>query len=86
MRSVDHDLTLHHLRRLAVLQPDAARSERVRMRCHAAIADRCPAPGARALPPGRSRARVIESGLVWALSIGYVSAVIHDLLRVYLHR
>ena len=78
----DNDLTLHALQRLAVLEPDRTRSERLRARCRAAIGQ----PRKRGANPGRFRARVLESTLIYGLSVGYLAAIVHDLLRVYMRR
>jgi hypothetical protein len=85
MTDRDHDLTLHRLRQLAVLQPAAARSQDVRTRCRAALDARRGALPARPTRGGLS-APPLASGLGWALSAGYASAVLHDVLRVYLLR
>jgi hypothetical protein len=85
MTSETDDSTLHGLRRLTVLTPEPARSERVRRRCRATL-------GEQRLQEQRSRASrrpgafVLESGLIYGLSVGYFAAVIGDLLRVYMRR
>ena len=79
------DRTVQTLRRLTLLEPDPTRSERVRMRCRAAIVER-QMPGARASGSRRFTAFVLESGLTFGLSVGYLSAMVYDLLRVYLRR
>jgi IS5 family transposase len=79
------DLMLRTLRNLPVLQPDAARSERVLLRCRAA----CPRPqtlDAGSRPTGHVHAAARRVLLVGALSAGLVAALIQDLLRVYLRR
>lgn len=73
----DDDLTLRAMRRLSPLAPDARRSEAVRARCHAALAQRREAP-ASGLP-----LRLIESGLATALSASLLAALIDDVLRLY---
>jgi hypothetical protein len=84
MTSDGNDPILYALRRLTVLEPEPARSARVRQRCRAALVDRrlqrqCP-------PSRRSAAAVLESGLTYGLSIGYLLAMIGDLLRIYVRR
>jgi hypothetical protein len=83
MRCEDNDPTLRTLGHLAVLEPDRARSDRVRMRCRAAIWQH---QNKTTMASGRPTALGLESVLTYALSVGYLSAVIHDLLRVYMRR
>jgi hypothetical protein len=73
------------LRRLTLLEPDQVRSERVRVRCRDAIAQPLP-EGRRPTASGRFTAPILDSGLTYALSVGYLSALVHELLRVYLRR
>ena len=80
----ENDPTMHRLRRLAVMEPDTAQSVRVRMRCRAAIAQR-ELHGERAMA-SRRFAALFESGLTYGLFVGYLSAMIHDLLRLYMRR
>lgn len=80
-----NDPTLCGLRRLTVLEPDPVRTGRVRQRCRVALAARPP----QAEPPEgsrRSAAVVLDSRLLCGLSIGYLFAMIGDLLRLYLRR
>jgi hypothetical protein len=88
MISEDNDLTLRRLRHLAVVEPDPARSERVRARCGAAIASIAERQqqGRRPTASGRFTALVFELGLTYALSLGYLSAMMFDVLRVYMRR
>jgi hypothetical protein len=81
----DNDVALQRLGRLTVLEPNPARGERVRSRCHAALARR-QRQRERAISSRRLTARLLESGLMCALSVGYLFAMIHDVLRVYIRR
>jgi len=85
MTSQTNDPMLHTLRRLTVLEPGAARSERVRQRCRTTLAERQLQPG-RSRGASRSAAVVLESGLTYGVSVGYLFAMINDLLRVYMRR
>jgi hypothetical protein len=80
-----HDLTLRQLTRLAVLEPDRARSERVRECCRAAIAQR-QRQGRPEKASGRLITYVSGSGLAYTLSVAYVSAMTLEVLRVFLRR
>jgi hypothetical protein len=82
MRPADYDVTFRQLRHLAVLAPDPARSERVRARCRAAIGQR--RQNERPAAHRRSSAVVFKSGLTLGLAWSYLSAMICDVLRVYL--
>jgi hypothetical protein len=73
------------LRHLTLLEPDPVRSERVRERCRAAIAQPLP-EGRRPIASGRFTAPVLDSGLTYSLCAGYLSALVLELLRVYLRR
>jgi hypothetical protein len=77
------------LRRLPTAGPDPARSERVRARCHAAIARRYqPGLDEAADRSRRSRdrrgfgRRVLEPAAVAGFSLVYLSAIILDVLRL----
>ena len=76
-----NDPPLDALRHLTVLEPEPARSERVRYRCRAALTERL--RGERPTPARRFAASVLESGM-YGLSVGYLFAMIQDLLRVYM--
>jgi hypothetical protein len=88
------DLTFRQLTRLTVLEPDTARSIRVRERCRAAIygapsaPNQCDAPSApnQETASGRLIGILAEPGLTYALSVGYLVAVTVDVLRVFLRR
>jgi hypothetical protein len=82
MTPEDSDLTLRPLGRLAVVEPDRTRSERVRLRCRAAIAAQ---PRRDAAAP-RFTAIVLESGLMLGLSVVYLSAMIYDVVQVYIRQ
>ena len=58
-------LMIAQLGRLSMLEPDAARAERHRVRCRGALGER-----------RLSRPRLMEAALVSAFSIGYLSAVV----------
>lgn len=81
MSTNDDDLMLRRMRGLAVLQPDEARTERARRRCHAALAAQQPR-GRRPRATGRVRAAGL--GVLVTLVAGLVAGMIHDVLRVYL--
>ena len=76
------DATLRRLRRLRVLEPDRARAERVRARCHDMIARR----QKRAEPTTGSdgfTAVVLQPALVGGLCISYLLAVVYDVIRLH---
>ena len=76
------DMMLERQSRTAILEPDAHRAARVRGRCRAAMAAR-PERGQSAAFWPASR---LSSELGYALSAGYVIAMIIDLARLYLRR
>jgi hypothetical protein len=81
MTDEDGDPMLRTLRRLPVLEPDTSRAERVRTRCRSTIARR----HEQAESPGRPRAftaYALVPALVGGLCLMYLSAVVHDLLRL----
>jgi hypothetical protein len=79
------DLTWQSLRRLRVLEPDAARADRLRLRCRAAMVEQQHRRD-RQTAPRHERTSVLESALACGLSVGYLSAMVVDLLRLYLRR
>ena len=81
----DHDPTWHRLQRLTVIEPDPARSDRVRRRCRVAMAER-PPHERHAIARPRYIGRILEPGLTYGLSVVYLSAIIYDVMRVYLRR
>jgi hypothetical protein len=85
MTPEDGDLALHYLGRLAVLTPEAARSARVRARCRAVLAQQ-QTPGEGGKSAARTTAVVVQSALPFALSAGFLAAMILDALRVYARR
>jgi hypothetical protein len=85
MTDENRDLMLRRLSSLAVLQPDSARSERVRRRCRAAL-DRGRGPDAGLHAPARVHRPALVSALTYALSAGLVVALVQDLVRVYWRR
>lgn len=78
-----NDPILDRLRALAVLEPDPSKREHVRMRCRAALTNRTRAASS-APPSGRSSAGLVESRLIYALSVVYLLAMILDLIRLYM--
>ena len=84
MTSDASDPTLYALRRLTVLEPEPARSARVHQRCRTALVDRH--VQRQCSPSRRPAAVVLESGLTYGLSVGYLFAMIGDLLRIYIRR
>jgi hypothetical protein len=75
------DLTPRNLLHLPVLAPDRVRTERVRARCHAALAARR-SEAARPLGRARFTAAVLEPALMGVLGLMYLAAVVHDVLRL----
>lgn len=76
------DVVMRRLRTLRVHDADAARVDRVRARCHAALTER----HAQAERRRRRRqfvVRVVEPALVGTLSAGYLLAMVFVLLRTY---
>jgi hypothetical protein len=84
MTSDATDPILHTLQRLTVLEPEPERSARVRQRCRTALAERH--LQGECWPSKRPTAVVLESGLTYGLSIGYLLAMIDDLLQLYMRR
>jgi hypothetical protein len=83
MTTVDpDDPLLRNLRRVPMLSPDEARVERIRARCHAAIA-RQRVQLDRSARRAKFIARVLEPALVGGLGLIYLSAVIRDVLRLH---
>jgi hypothetical protein len=75
------DLVMAQFARLAVLEPNAARAERHRVRCRRALTRR----QLSALRTKRAMAvtaRVMEAVLVVTFSAAYLTAVIHDVVRL----
>ena len=81
----DRDPTWHRLQCLTVIEPDPARSDRVRRRCRVAMAARPQHVQSAIAPPGYL-GRILEPGLTYGLSVVYLSAIIYDVMRVYLRR
>jgi hypothetical protein len=76
------DLMLPQIGRLAVLEPDAARATRHRMRCGRALAQRRRS----ALRTKRAMAvaaRIVEALLVATFCVAYLSVVVHDVVRLF---
>ena len=67
----DNDPILLSVRRLQILTPDDARTERVRARCRARLGDRGPA-----------RNHQFGPALIAGLCVLYLSAIVHDVLRL----
>jgi hypothetical protein len=81
MNDESYDPLLRNLARLSILEPDASRTERIRARCHRAIARRQQA--ARIAPGASFTQLVLESALVGGLCLIYLSAVVLDVLRLH---
>ena len=84
MNDDDDDLTWRRLRAIGTIHPDAANSERVRARCHAALTRRTPASR-----DSRRRTQLLlrlESGVASGFVITYVMALLGELLRLYAQR
>jgi len=79
------DVLMRRLRTLRVQDPDAARRDRVRARCHAALTARH-AQMERRRHQRQFVARVVEPVLVGGLSASYLLAMVFVLLRVYATR
>ena len=75
------DLIRRNLLHVGVVAPDRARSERVRARCHAALAAR-QSESARSLRRTRFTAAALEPVLMGAFCLLYLAAVIYDVLRL----
>ena len=69
------------LRNVPMLEPDAARADRVRARCRAAMAQR-QQQAARSIRRAELTARVLEQVLVGGLCLIYLSAIVGDVLRL----
>ena len=74
-----NDRLLNRFRDLTALEPAPERRERLRARCHAALAER----RAGADRPATTHTDTL-SGLTLGLSVAYLFAIGVDLLRVYL--
>ncbi len=74
------DQLLGDLHRVPVLTPDQARLERVRARCHAAIARR-QLEAERSARRVRFRACVLEPALGGGFCLIYLAGVFYDVLR-----
>jgi type VI protein secretion system component VasF len=81
MHESDQEL-LRRLGCLRVLEPDAARLERVRARCHATLL-RHQQQAERVTRRDRFSARVLEPALVGGLSASYLLAIVLVLLRLH---
>ncbi len=71
--TLDHDTDplLRSVSHLQVLTPDEGRAERLRARCRARLAQRAPANNPRFVP-----------ALITGLCLVYLSAIVHDVLRL----
>jgi hypothetical protein len=65
------DPILSHVSRLPELTPNRARADRLRARCRAKLA-----------PPARRQGRAIEPALLAGFGLLYLSAIVHDVLRL----
>jgi hypothetical protein len=77
----ESDPILRQLARLPVAAPDAARSERVRARCAAALTRRHPSPVP--VAPAAGVRPLAWLTLVGGLCVVYLAVVIGDALRLY---
>ena len=75
-------LTMGRIHAANVLEPDRLRGEAVRLRCQTAIARRKGTQTLRSQPD--EVGTPLASRLVYVLSIGYLTAMIYDLARIYL--
>jgi type VI protein secretion system component VasF len=73
---------LRSLGGLRVMEPDAARIERVRARCHAALLQRR-RRAERQKNRGRVALRILEPVFVGTLSASYLLAILFVLLRLH---
>lgn len=71
--TLDHDTDpiLRSVSRLQLLTPDEGRAERLRARCRDRLAQRAPANSPRFVP-----------ALITGLCVLYLSALVHDVLRL----
>jgi hypothetical protein len=77
------DATLRTLRHVPVLQPDAARTERLRTRCHGVLARRHQ-QAERSKQRGTSyRTLTLDAALLGALSVVYLLGLVYDVLRLH---
>ena len=81
MHEADEEL-LRRLGCLRVLEPDAARLERLRARCHATLLQRRHRAERRRTRAGFA-ARVLEPALVGGLSASYLLAILVVLLKLH---
>jgi type VI protein secretion system component VasF len=81
LQGTDDEL-LRRLRSLGVAEPDAARLERVRARCHTTLAQRRQHVERQSRRAGFAR-RVLEPALVGTLSAGYLLAMLLILLSLH---
>ncbi|OFW05057.1 MAG: hypothetical protein A3H96_06000 [Acidobacteria bacterium RIFCSPLOWO2_02_FULL_67_36] len=73
------DPLLRRLERLPPAGPDAARAERVRTRCHKALARQAAQRPSR--PPAKWRRW--EPALIGGLCLAYLTEVLHEALHLY---
>ena len=75
------DPLMQRLARLSSAAPDIARADRVRSRCHAALARRR-AIGATDVSPGRLAGRAVELTLVAGFCLTYLAVVIRHAWQI----
>jgi hypothetical protein len=75
------DPMLQRLARLPSAAPDPARADRVRSRCHAALARRRAKDGAEA-PPAAVAGRAVELALVAGFCLTYLAVVIRHAWQI----
>ena len=78
------DATWRRLRGLPVLEPEHGRSENVRVRCRAMLAERQRTNGAS--PRVQRLTSGLEAAVAGGVSVGYLVAIVDEMLRVYLRR
>jgi hypothetical protein len=71
------------LAELPLAEPNPARAERIRMRCHARLARPAPRACAFRAPTPRDRTVQLWQPLIAVLGIAYLTEVIVQALRVY---
>ena len=71
------------LANLPPAEPDLARAERIRMRCHARLAPQSSRASASSAPSWRGRTAQLWQPLIAILGVAYLTEVIVQALRLY---
>ena len=80
--TIEHDDALmRKLRHLALVEPEAARMDRIRVRCHD-VASKREQRAKRVKAGGRVKGFLLELALVGAFSLVYLCAIMYHLLRL----